>query len=124
VLRGVADDRDDHDRDEELRQVSSACECLQRADERVCDEGGGDGREAEHHEREAERPAGPSRRLGCFLQCALSTERVAVDGHAYDQKHHGNRERKLGKRAAVGVAVKTGHGSDENEQRRKSHQSE
>ena len=46
MLGGVADDRDDHCGDEELRQARLVGEDVERADEDLRDERGDDGREA------------------------------------------------------------------------------
>ena len=57
MLGRVSEDRDDHGRDKEIREVGRIREGLQRADERFADEGGSDGRDAEHHQRGRQRPA-------------------------------------------------------------------
>jgi len=104
VLRRVADDRDDHDRDEERREVRSVREGPECADERFGDEGGHQCRDAEHDEGGSQGPA-----VGCELsgriELPLRPKRVPGHGHADDQEQYGERNRELGKRAAVRVAV-------------------
>ena len=62
MLRRISDDRNDHERDKELRQVRRVGEGSQRADERFADEGGSDRRNAEDHKGGRKRPAGSSAR--------------------------------------------------------------
>ena len=57
VLGGVADDRDDHGRDEELGDADLLGEDLERADEDLGDERGDDRRDAEDEQRQLEAPA-------------------------------------------------------------------
>jgi hypothetical protein len=52
VLRRVADDRDDHGRDEELAQAHVLGELVHRADEDLGHERRHDGCRAEHRERD------------------------------------------------------------------------
>ena len=56
MLGRVADDRDDHGSDEEVRQADLVGERLERADEDLGDERGDDGGDAERGERLLERP--------------------------------------------------------------------
>src|ERR1019366_2681852 len=123
VLRRVSDDRNDHERDEELREVRRVCKGPQRADERFADQGGHDRRNAEHHEGGRQRPAGAFVFSGPE-ELPLAAQRVPGHGHADDQKQYGHRKRELGERAAFWIAVEPRRGGDEHENGSESDQAE
>jgi hypothetical protein len=91
----VPDNRDDHECDEELREVRFVLERLQRADQCFADEGGSDRCGGEHGEGGRQRPAGAFGFSGP-KEPPVAAERVPGHGHADDQQQDGNRKREFG----------------------------
>ncbi len=69
VLGRVADDRDDHDRDEELAQSDRFAEVVERVDEDLGDEGRRDRRHREQKDRVPQRPCVLGRRFARRRRC-------------------------------------------------------
>jgi len=104
VLGGVSDDRDDHRRDEEVRQPDLLGELLERADEDLRDQRRDDRSRAEDEERCPQRPA-----LDVIVtrdvQLPVPPERVDRHDPVHDEQHDRDRHGDDGDRVSVGIAV-------------------
>ena len=111
MLCRVADDRDDHGGDEELRQTRRLAEALQRMHQDLADERREGRRGGQREQRAFEAPRFRSRRghVRGFVSPQVVDRRHAVEREQEDR--HGNRQH--GKRMAVRVAVHPRNRRDE-----------
>jgi hypothetical protein len=117
VLRCVADDRDDHRRDEEVREPGSLGEGLERAHENLRDERGQDGRDPERDERQPQRP-GLDRVVARRVELAMATEREQGHDDVDHEEDDRDRDRDDRERVAVRIAAPARYRGDEEEHRR------
>ena len=93
VLGRVADDRHDHDRDEELAQADSCCERAERVDEDLAHPGCGAGRHGERGERGRQRPRSFAWLLALARLLPVEAQVPADDGEIEQQEHDRHRHR-------------------------------
>ncbi len=115
VLGGVADDRDDHDGDEEVAEADGLAEVLQRADEHLRDEGGRERRDAEREQRAAQRPGAL---VGLLLACRVAVNPQVDEGDppVGAEQHDRHRDRHEHQRIAVGRSVPSRNRRDQQEE--------
>ena len=112
MLGRVADDRDDDDGDEELREIGAVCKRLQRPDERFREEGGHDRRQSEHQDRGRQGPTF-ALELGRHEELSLPPKRVTRHRYADDQQEDRERKREQCERMTVWISVKPRDRDDE-----------
>ena len=119
MLGGVPDDRDDHDRNEELREPGGLREAVERVDEDLARHSGRTGREREGDERASKRP-----RIGALFVAGfgvLLPEATKLDRlHDDVEDEQGGRERggQDGERMSLRIAVPACHRRNEEHQHR------
>ena len=97
MLGGVPDDRDDHDRDEELGQADRVRERVERVDEDLAHDRGQRRDHGERHERGPERPADRRRGVGRGVERAVPLQAAhGVDDVEHEQDRR-LRDRRHGK---------------------------
>jgi len=116
VFCRVADDRDDHGSDEELRQVGAAGESVDRPDERRGHEGGDQRGDGEHANGSAERPTSDLNWIGRRLKATLTSERLAIDEDAHGEQCDGDWKGQHRQRVPVRVPSGCSHRGNEQEQ--------
>jgi len=117
VLGRVPDDRDDHRRDEEVREPELLGERLERADEDLGHERRHDRGRAEDDQGSLERP-GLDLLVACDVQLAVAAEGKERHHDVDEEEHDRDRNRELNDEVPVGIAVPGRHRRDEEEQHR------
>ena len=108
VLCRVADDRDDHGRDEEVGEPGLLRERLERADERLGNERGDHGGRREHAERERERPRLHLLGIVGHVGLPVAAQREPGDADVDDEEHDRDRQGDHGERVPLRVALQPG----------------
>ena len=116
----VADDRDDHDRDEELREPGGLREAVERVDEDLARDGGRGRCERERDERTPKRPgAGAFRVTGCGVCLPEAAKLDRLHDDVEDEQDSCKRSGQDGERVSLGVAVPARHRRGQEHQHRR-----